>query len=87
MLAFPPVLNMTPGEGCALSPRQNVALSFYTCAISFAVRSCLRLVTHILFCRGMEIFGNCGISCSNASAWALVRAFFDCAFPPGMMVM
>ena len=87
MLAFPPVLNIMPGEGCALFPRQNVALSFYACAILFAVRSRPRLVTHILFCQGMEIFGNCGISCSNASAWALVRAFFDRAFLPGMMVM
>ena len=75
---------ITLGEGCALSPRQNIATSvFYACA---CMHFTLRLITHILLCRCFAIFGNSGRVLIMALASAMVRAFLTLAEVPDMVV-
>ena len=74
---------MTQREGCALSPRQNIATSaICTCAcIYFA----LHLFTHILLYHGFMIFGSSGRALTMASASTLVRAFLTLVEVPDMI--
>ena len=77
---------LSPGEGCALSPRQNVAPSvvYRLCQhASFA----LCLTTHILLYFGFDILGISRRFLLMASTSALVRAFLPLAEPPGMVLM
>ena len=74
---------MTQREGCALSPRQNVATSAI-CACT-CIYFALGLITHILLYRGFAIFGSSGRALTMASASTLVRAFLTLAEAPDMI--
>ena len=74
---------MTQREGCALSPRQNVATSA-VCACA-CIYFALCLFTHILLYRGFAIFGSSGRALTMVSASTLVRAFLALVEVPDMI--